>query len=226
MRRLQVAREQPQQRRLAGAVRADQHHDATRPHADVDAAQQRAAAGGIGEVARFQHVRQLPPTPRLTTMCRNTGAPISAITTPSGSSAGRTQHAREDVGQQHQRGAEQRAARQHDAMVGPGHQPDQVGNDDADEADHAGDRHRRPDRRRRDQDDGALGPVDVDAEMKRLRLAQQQAVQRPHQPRQRQHDQQRKRQHRQHLRPAGAGQAAQHPQASGRAARGRRWRRR
>ena len=44
----------------------------------------------VGDVARFQHVRQPPPTPRLTTMCRKIGAPIRAMTTPSGSSAGRT----------------------------------------------------------------------------------------------------------------------------------------
>ncbi len=54
--------------------------------------------------------------------------------------------ARDDIGGQQERGAEQRAAGKHGPVIGAGEQPHQVRDDDADEADDAGDGHRRADR--------------------------------------------------------------------------------
>ena len=48
-------------------------------------------------------------------------------------------HARDDIGDQHQRGAEQRAGRQDETVIGPRDQTHEMRDDDADEADDAGD---------------------------------------------------------------------------------------
>ena len=115
------------------------------------------------------------------------------MTTPSGSSAGRSSMRARMSADQHQGRAHQRACRQHDAMVGSRQQPHQVRHDDADEAENARDGNGCADRGRRDQHDRALGALDVDAEMKGLGLAEQQAVEAADQSRQDERDEQRRR---------------------------------
>ena len=150
--------------------------------------------------------------PRLTTMCRKIGAPMRAMTTPSGSSAGRKAMRATTSPISTSAPPSNALAGSYHAVVRPGEQPHQMRDDDADEADHAGHGHGGADAGSRRDDDQALGGFHVDAEVEGLRLAQQQAVERAHQPRQHQAGQQREGQDRHHFRPAGAGQAAEHPQ--------------
>jgi hypothetical protein len=122
------------------------------------------------------------------------------------------EHACDHVGKEHQGGAKERTAGQDDAMVGAGKQPDKMRHDDPDKADDARDGHGRARGRGGGRNRHALHAVDVDAEVKGLCLPQHQAVEAAHQPRHDEGERQGKRCDGQCLGPAGAGQAAQHPQ--------------
>ena len=61
---------------------------------------------------------------------------------PTGSSTGAMTVRDEHVAADQERRAEERRRRQHEAVIGADHQPDQVRDDDADEADRAADRDR------------------------------------------------------------------------------------
>ena len=68
----------------------------------------------------------------------NTGAPISAMTAPTGSSRGAATRAAQQIGQAQQRPAGQRRGRGDDAVIaGVEPQAHQVRGDQADETDHA-----------------------------------------------------------------------------------------
>src|SRR5581483_8002143 len=87
----QLAGQHLEERRLAGAVGADDGRHPARQNGGVHVREQMPAAPRDGDGARLQHGRySTPPMPRRSTRCRNTGAPIAAITTPRGISAGRT----------------------------------------------------------------------------------------------------------------------------------------
>ena len=163
--------------------------------------------------SRASSMDQLPPIPRRTTICRKIGAPMMAMTTPSGSSAGRTAMRAHDVRAEHQCGAQQRAHRQHDAMVGAG---------DAC-APGAGRRCRRTRPRRRPPPRHPRPPPSSrtirrftrSTSMPRWKASaspSSRPLRAADQPRQHEGDDQRERRDRQHLGPARAGQAAQHPQ--------------
>ena len=88
----------------------------------------------------------------------------------------------EDVAADEKRGAEQRRRRQHDAMIGADHQPDQVRDDDADETDRAADRDRGAGRQRRAEEREPLRARDVDAARLGAVGAQAEQVERTRQP--------------------------------------------
>ena len=64
----------------------------------------------------------------------------------------------------HERRPEQHADRQHPAVVGSDHQPDDVGDDQADEPDHPAHRHGHADHQRGDDEQVAAQAGDVDTE--------------------------------------------------------------
>ena len=109
-------------------------------------------------------------------MSRKNGAPMIAVTTPTGMLAGEPG---DDVGVGQQGRPADRRQRQDEPGGRTDEQPDDVRHDQPDEADEPadGDRRRRDERGEREQDP-ALAP-DVDAEVGRRLLAEQQAVERP-----------------------------------------------
>ncbi len=76
----------------------------------------------------------------------NSGAPIKAITAPTGNSIGTTAMPRDQIGRHQQRGASDRAHPGQLARALHASQPQQLRNDQADEADRARRRHRQPGR--------------------------------------------------------------------------------
>jgi hypothetical protein len=85
-------------------------------------------------------------------------------------------HARDNVGDEHQNGAEQRAAWEDDAVVGPRQQPHEVGHDNAAKPITPATATAAPTEAAVATTTGAFGPFNVDAEMKSLCLAKQEAV--------------------------------------------------
>ena len=113
-----------------------------------------------------------------------TGVPTSAVITPGGSSV-RADRAAERVDEQHERRAEDGRDRQHARELRAHQQARGVRDDEADPADHAGDRHAgRGDERRRD-DHREPQLADVDAERARLVVGEREQVDAPAQQRQR-----------------------------------------
>ena len=148
-----------EQGRLACAVRADH----AEPFAVGDLAGdavQRDRARRSGRSGRSKLITTGPAWPaRDRSTNRKNGAPISAVITPIGTSAGACDGSRHDVGEHQERGAADHRDRQQHAVARPGGEPDRVRHDDADEADQPADRdggrdaerrrHRRPSSRSR-----------------------------------------------------------------------------
>ena len=107
---------------------------------------------------------------------RKNGAPRSAITTPTGNVADQP---RDEVGGGQQGGADDGRDRQHPSRRRADHQPDDVRHDEPDEPDQPADRD--AGRRRQGgqgQQDAPFAP-DVDAQVARRRIAEEQAVEGP-----------------------------------------------
>ena len=88
---------------------------------------------------------------------------MSAVITPTGSSSGAITVRASSVARDEERRAEERRRRQHEPVIGADHQPHQVRNDDADEADRAADRDGGAGGERRAEERGALRARHVEA---------------------------------------------------------------
>ena len=100
---------------------------------------------------------------------------MTAVMTPTGHAA---EQPRDEVGGREQARPEQRRERQHEPRVRADEQPHDVWHDEPDEADQPrhGDPGRRHERGEREQDHAL--PPDVDAEVRRRLLAEQEPVER------------------------------------------------
>ena len=103
---------------------------------------------------------------------RKNGAPIAAVTMPIGSSAGAAMTRAKVSATSSRIAPRHKRRRQQQPVARADHQPQQMRHHDADEADHARDRHRRAGRRRHQHDRDAFEPLDRDAHVERFRLAE------------------------------------------------------
>ena len=106
---------------------------------------------------------------------------MTAVTMPTGSSIGAMTVRAITSQHDEKRGAEERRRRQHQPMIGADDQPDEVRDDDADEADRAADRDRRAGRERPAEERHALRALDVHAARARGVRAEAQQIERPRQ---------------------------------------------
>ena len=120
---------------------------------------------------RFEHGGHRPHQPALAQQQRRgrTARRSTAVRMPIGSSAGATMVRASVSAPTSSTRAEQHRGRQQQAVAGPDHQPQQMRHDDADEADHAGDRDRGARHRRHQHDRDPLQPLDLDAACERPR---------------------------------------------------------
>ena len=212
-------------------------------------AQERALAGAVGaddgeELARRQRsseMSRIRPSPARTSTAD--GLQRAHMSLPRGAAGQqpeeerpadqRGQHADRQLGRrdhgagerigQHQEGAaEQRRGRQQGAMAGAQQQAHDVRRDQADEADDAGDRHAGADRERDLRHQAALQPLDVDADVAGLALAQRQRVEQMRRRQQRRHADGQHQQGRQRSPPRSRRRSRPSSRRSGCAAAGRR----
>ena len=145
--------ERGEQRRLAGAVGPITTQHSPRMDVERQAGAQRAAGDREREARGSASERLVAHGTDLRRSHRNSGTPTSAVITPTGSCARRDDRARERVGEHEQRAAGERRGRQQTALIVADDEPHRMRNDEADEADAAGDGHghRRGERRERVQ---------------------------------------------------------------------------
>ena len=176
--------ERAQQRRLAGAVRADEgdalagrrsggRRRAARSRAPIGDGRRSAAERRIGVIGSLT---ARSPRGRGAAGTRKNGAPMIAVTTPTGISPSIRAPRSATTSRLAPNSGRRAAARR--ARSGPTSEPDDVRHDEPDEPDQARDRDRgRRHERREAQEDRAL-PADVDAEVGRRLLAEQEPVER------------------------------------------------
>ena len=151
------AGEEPDERRLAAAVRADDADELARRDREAHV---RAATGARavveGEALRRDGRRHASARPRLRRRSQmKNGPPRSAVTTPTGSSAGASAVRATRVGRRPGTSPPPRNdAGTRSRWSGPRSQAEQMRHDEADEADHAAHRDRRADQQRRRDEDG------------------------------------------------------------------------
>ena len=172
----------------------DERDPLARRERERDVAQDRAAPDlhghGVGLEHRAAH-SSYPERARRRSSRKN-GAPMTAVTTPTGTPPSIRATTSAAASRLAPNSAE---SGQHEPGVGADEQPHEVRDDEPDEADEPRDRHaRRRDERGEREEDRPLAP-DVDAEVRGRLLAEQEAVERPrpHEDRERAADDQRRR---------------------------------
>ena len=126
--------------------------------AERDVAQDRAPAhldrDAVGVEGGLDHSSY--PSRARRSRRRKNGAPMTAVTTPTGHAA---QHPRDDVGRRQEARPEQRGDRQDEAGVRADEQAHEVRHHEPDEADEAGDRHAGGRHERRERRAGSPAPA-------------------------------------------------------------------
>ena len=175
--RFEDAGEDAQERRLAGAVRPDEGDPLARLERQAGIGHDRPVAERDRDRVRGEdRAHSSYPEWVWWSRTRKNGAPRMAMTTPTGRSprsrATRSAETRSTAPKMAEIGTTRRAA-------GPDEQSDDVRDDQADEPDQAGDRDRRRRGHRCQDEEDARARVDLDPEMRRRGVTEQQSIERP-----------------------------------------------